>query len=59
MNEAIQKSSLAPATRKETTEMPSKPVFIASLAIGAMKPQIASAVNILRCACKGTLLPFI
>lgn len=59
MNEAIQKSSAAPATRKETTEMPSKPVFIASLAIGAMKPQIASAVNILRCACKGTLLPFI
>jgi len=48
ISEASQKSRAAPTTRNDTTEMPSKPAFIASLAIGAMKPQIASAVNMLR-----------
>ena len=57
--EAAQKRMAAPATRKETTEMPSKPVFIASLAIGAIKPQMASAVNMLKCARKGALPFFI
>ena len=59
ISEATQKSRAAPTTRNDTTEMPSKPLFIAALPTGVISPQMASAANILKCACKGTRLSFI
>lgn len=47
-NDANQNNTAAPATRNDTTETPSKPLFIADLAMGDINPQMTSAVNILR-----------
>ena len=54
--DVIQNRMAPPNTRNDTMSTPVIPLDIASLPMGAISPHIAQAVNILRCAKRGTLL---